>query len=87
MKYVKKPLEVEAIQFTGTNESLKEIEDFAKENCTSAEFQGGKVIGLSIRTLEINLYASIGDFVVKDIDGNFSLLSPRVFEKIYDLLN
>ena len=76
-KYVKKPIEIEAIQWTGDN--TEEIEEFAKgyicrnflEKC------------LLIETLEGDMKAMIGDYIIKGVDGEFYPCKLYIFEKTY----
>ena len=57
-----KPLEVNKIQFHG---NFDEIEKFVGGD---AEFRNGKLL---IATLDGPLWASPGDWIVKDADGKF----------------
>lgn len=83
-RYRTKPCEIEAIQFTGDN--LKEINEFAKTDCVGAKFTGDKCTGLAISTLEGYMNASIGDYIIKGLRGEFYPCKPDVFEKKYELI-
>ena len=83
-KYRTKPCEIEAIQFTGDN--LQQIEKFAKKDCMGAGFEGDKCIYLLIETLEGTMKASIGDYIIKGLRGEFYPCKPDVFEKKYELI-
>lgn len=78
-KYTKKPVEIEAVQWTGEN--LLEVLNFCS-NCFSYEKNGQKV--LTISTLEGNMNASHGDFIIKGIKGEFYACKPDIFEMTYD---
>lgn len=89
MKYRKKPVEIEAIQFNGFNP--KEIAEFVGENCeldyyTSAyeAGQGGVKVKITIHTLEGDMNVSKGDYVIKGVNGEFYPCKPDIFEKTYD---
>lgn len=83
MRYRTKPCEIEAIQFVGTN--LKEIEEFCEHRyCVGSEFQGNRCIGIKIETLGRYLDASIGDYIVKGLFGEFYPCKPDIFEKLYE---
>src|SRR5690606_633802 len=76
-KYRKKPVVVEAIQWTGdnTSEIMKWIGDKAYFRDT-----------LYIKTLEGDHRASVGDYIIKGIKGEFYPCKPDVFEKTYELV-
>jgi len=78
-KYVKKPVVVEALQWTGEN--TKEIVAFCTE-CFS--YQKNDVNILVINTLEGTMKASIGDYVIKGIQGEFYACKPDIFLLTYD---
>lgn len=85
MRYKTKPCEIEAIQFIGDN--LKEIEEFAGKSCVGARFQGKNCIGLTIDTLEGLVTASVGDYIIKGLRGEFYPCKPDVFEKTYEAVD
>ena len=82
--YKKKPVKVEAVQFTGENH-----DDIIK-------FTGGQaIVGLptgegteciTIPTLEGPMVANPGDFVICGIAGEFYPCKPDIFENSYDLI-
>jgi len=75
MKYRKKPVEIEAIQFT-TN--FVEIEKFCQGNF---DWSDGKS---DIKTLEGIMKVSIGDYVIKGVKGEFYACKPDIFEMTYE---
>lgn len=80
-KYRTKPCEIEAIQFTGTDENKIELHRFMG-------FQyyvdgNGNIV---IPTLEGNMNASVGDYIIKGLRGEFYPCKPDVFEKKYELI-
>lgn len=76
-KYVKKPVEIEAIQWTGEN--LNEIVMFTDmHNLQCGENE------LKIKTLEGNIIASKGDYIIRGIKGEFYPCKPDIFEQTYD---
>lgn len=83
-RYKTKPCEIEAIQFNGNN--LKEIEEFAKEKCMMARFSGTECTGIGIDTLEGCMNASVGDYIIKGLKGEFYPCKPDIFEKKYELI-
>lgn len=79
-KYIKKPVTIEAIQYTGDN--ADDIKKFITNHCIL--LNNGKII---IDTLEGNIYASIGDYIIKGIAGEFYPCKPDIFNKTYDLID
>lgn len=74
MKYVKKPVVIEAVQWTGEN--TQELSEFM--GVTS--FCDGKV---QISTLEGVLTASKGDWIIKGVRGEFYPCKPDIFQATY----
>ena len=75
-KYRKKPVIIEAIQWTGKN--LSEIDDFIGE---TVENKGTTLV---IHTLEGDMEASIGDYIIKGVNGEFYPCKPNIFAKTYE---
>lgn len=78
-RYVKKPVEVDAIKWDGENTT--EILAFCHD-CFS--YKKDEVAVLVINTLEGSMKATIGDYVIKGIIGEFYACKPEVFVKTYD---
>lgn len=85
-KYIKKPVVVEAIQWTGNN--LEEIHKFVGKNLL-IHTRYDELVNLNvveyieIKTLEGNHVASIGDFIIKGIRGEFYPCKPDIFHETY----
>lgn len=77
-RYRKKPVVIEAVQWTGSNQS--EICKFTDRNATHLFVKGS----LYISTLEGVMKASVGDYIVKGVDGEFYPCKPDIFEKTYE---
>jgi hypothetical protein len=82
MQYRKKPVVIDAIQ-------LKNLEVF--HLMSIQEFVGlGEDIfeveedGIVIKTLEGNMKASIGDYIIKGVKGEFYPCKPDIFELTYE---
>jgi hypothetical protein len=77
VKYRKKPVVIEAVQYDGHN--FAEISAWA--GITIAEkFTGG----LLIDTLEGQMRADLGDWVIKGVQGEFYPCKPGIFEATYE---
>ncbi len=88
MKFRKKPVTIDAVKWTGAN--LKEVIDFTGLNPSATrwswdEYQDVvKKHGLKIFTLEGHHTATIGDMIIKGVEGEFYPCKPDIFEKTYD---
>lgn len=89
MKYRKKPVEIEAIQWDGLNSS--EIREFAGAHIDMEIYDGGWQAGVippgakvTIHTLEGDMTASKGDYIIKGVNGEFYPCKPDIFEKTYE---
>ena len=77
-KYRKKPVVIEAIQWTGEN--LLEICNFTGR-CGGELLKNGEIY---IDTLEGVHHASVGDFIIKGVNGEFYPCKPDIFGKTYN---
>ena len=78
MKFRKKPIVIEAIQWDGQNK--EEIDKFiGKElDYTAAD------TGLIISALEGDMTAFTFDWIIKGIEGEFYPCKPDIFKKTYE---
>ena len=84
MKYRKKPVIIEAIKWTGDN--TEEIKEFINGSFHGLGFTDNKVNALYIETLEGKMAASIEDYIIKGVRGEFYPCKPDIFEETYDLV-
>lgn len=78
MKYRKKPVVIEAVQWTGNNHA---------EMCEFIDPEVFEIIprvGLVIHTLEGDHHASPGDYIIKGVNGEFYPCKPDIFAKTYE---
>ena len=80
MKYRKKPVVIDAIQWTGKN--LLEICNFTGR-CGGELIKSGE---LYIDTLEVVHHAAVGDFIIKGVHGEFYPCKPDIFAKTYEVV-
>lgn len=78
-KFRKKPVVIEAVQWTGDN--LREIKAFM--GVESVPYDAGKDSFL-IHTLEGNHEASKGDWVIRGVKGEFYPCKPDIFDQTYE---
>lgn len=92
--YKKKPVYVEAIQWTGKNhrEMFDFLTNYEKLNEYMTSIGDNFYInhnkvegGLIIKTLEREHIANIGDYIIRGVKGEFYPCKPDIFELTYDL--
>lgn len=92
MKYKKKPIVVEAIQWTGLNfiqvmDFVGEILEYGVDVHRSAAYlagQGQPICYIVIPTLEGNMWAISGDYIIKGVNGEYYPCKPDIFKKTYE---
>jgi hypothetical protein len=80
-KYRKKPVVIDAVQWNGNN--VDEVMSFIK-NVAAYNVEFGT---LDISTLEGTMTASMGDWVIKGVKGEFYPCKPDIFENTYEKVN
>ena len=98
-RFTKKPVTIEAIQFTGGPASATPIVNWILENGHTArwdeahegwESEDGvygypaKPEQLQIDTLEGTMFATPGDWIIKGVQGEFYPCKPDIFEATYE---
>lgn len=78
-KYRKRPVTVEAIQWTGGN--YDDVRRFAGNSVSPFYRDGGPLL---IRTLEGNMIASAGDYIIKGVQGELYPCKPDIFWETYE---
>ena len=86
MKFRKKPVVIEAVQWDGKN--LDEVMTFCNGDA-SYELMARGASELVIATLEdgesiARHVASVGDFIIKGVAGEFYPCKPDIFEQTYE---
>lgn len=84
MKFRKKPVIVDAVQWDGTQEGIRKIADVFPDMkvwppTTPEHFY--------IRTIEGNHLATRADWIIKGVKGEFYLCKPDIFEQTYELVD
>ena len=86
MKYRKKQVEIEAIQFK--RNEFEDINEFTEGNAfnfrTERHINGKSYC--EIKTSVGIITAAEGDYIIKGVDGDFSTCEPDIFEKTYELV-
>lgn len=82
MKFKKKPVTIDAVQWTGEN--AEEIQTFLFDGHPHAAAGWVKGIYVEIGTLEGLMVASQGDWIIKGVKGEFYPCKPDIFEATYE---
>lgn len=90
-RFRKKPVEVEAIQFTGGNH--QDVSAFmgcecgfgnpVRDDCPYDHSKAGPRF-VFIRTLEGTHRADRGDWIIRGVQGEFYPVKPAIFEETYE---
>jgi hypothetical protein len=81
MKYRKKPVVIEAVQYTGSDANKIKLHHFMGFNYYFDDDNN-----LIIKTLEGDMRASLGDYIIKGVYGEFYPCKPDIFEKTYEVV-
>ena len=85
MKFRKKPIEVDAIQYNGENS--EEIIEFATRFSSKRhieEMTDAKGNYLMVKTLQGYMAAPINDWIIKGVKGEFYPCKPDIFGQTYE---
>lgn len=80
-KFRKKPVVIEAMQFT--EETKNQVYNFVRCNCYARHDEYGHPI-LIIETLEGDMTATLGDWIIKGVQGEFYPRKPDIFADTYE---
>ena len=90
-KYVKKPIPIEAVQWLGFNQV--EIREFTKDQVKFVSHwvpvghtvtMTEEKVDLYVHTLEGEMHANIGDYIIKGIHGEFYPCAEMIFNESYE---
>ena len=93
-KYRKKPIVIEAIQLQNNYNSIKKCVEFMEQHVSESymskiKFEEYVEIvknnGMKIQTLEGEMTASINDYIIKGVKGEFYPCKPEIFHLTYDI--
>lgn len=85
MKYRKKPVVIEAVHYTGDN--TDEVAAFTTGKVEKTLLPGperGLHQGIKIHTLEGDMTASVGDWIIRGVKGEVYPCKPDIFEATYE---
>lgn len=79
-KFRKKPVVIEAVQLTP--DTVDDCLDFCK-----GKMKSHPLTGVVIETLEGNMIANNGDYIIKGVNGELYPCKPDIFDKTYEIVN
>lgn len=79
-KFRKKPVVIEAMQFT--EDAKDQCFNFVTCTCDPSWDDGRPI--LRITTLEGEMIARLGDWIIKGVKGEFYPCKPDIFDETYD---
>lgn len=88
-EYRKKPVVINAWQFTKENFFDKEIPDFIKEGINYKlmklwAYDGYSKLNGIIKTLEGDHYVTENDWIIQGVNGEYYPCKPDIFDKTYE---
>ena len=78
-KYKTKPVVIEAIRFIGSN--YEEIREFIGQNTLCSD------LSIVISTLEGDMVAQKGDYIIKGVQGEFYPCKSDIFNATYEVVS
>lgn len=81
-KFRKKPVVIEAVQFDGTSAGCDKVQRFVGRTCGLVSI--GANWNVLIHTLEGDMLANSGDWIIKGVKGEFYPCKPDIFEATYE---
>lgn len=80
-QYVKKPVVIDAVQYEDNDISRTVIMQWLGEHETLCRIENGKLV---IPTLEGDMSADYGDYIIKGVKGEFYPCKPDIFSATYE---
>jgi hypothetical protein len=93
MRYRKKPVVIDAVQFVCTGEGIRRLQEFCGDALGQIVMPPDAKGEAEIGTLEdgehltVKHIATEGDWIIKGIQGEFYPCKPDIFEQTYEEVN
>lgn len=84
-RYVKRPIVIRAVKWTGYN--FDEISEFAEGQpltLYNTLYNNLGITKLIIETLEGDIYAEVGDYIIQGVHGEYYSCKPDIFTETYE---
>lgn len=88
-RFRKKPVVIDAVQFNGfdkANVILSDRPDWLVSEFGKKILFFGKPNTLTIKTLEGDMIASVGDYIIRGVQGEYYPCKPDIFEMTYEIV-
>ncbi|WJJ10407.1 hypothetical protein P9990_17700 [Prescottella equi] len=76
----KKPVEIEAMRVAS---SFSDVAEWCGGKFLKGGISGNKVVAILINTLEGEMRADVGDWIIRGVAGEFYPCKPDIFERTY----
>ena len=86
MKYRKKPVVIEAMQFLDNAETITNLAEFIDNQNLRVDYADPENPVIKIETMEGVMSASVGDYIIKGVQGEFYPCKPDIFEQTYEVV-
>lgn len=91
-KFRKKPIIIEAVQFTGSDENAEEIADWIADNWEDLEVDwdndiDGDEVFIITKPDGNEMFCPENGWLVKGIDGSIYPVKDETFKKVYELID
>lgn len=83
-QYRKKPVVIEAMLFDGTDSCAGDVENWSNEKVRASKPWKTDYGFMDVQTLEGEMTACTGDYVIKGVKGEFYPCKPDIFEQTYE---
>jgi len=84
MKYKNKPVVIEAVQFKDDPDVLIEIQEFMGGGELRVSYEKPDNPVIKIETLEGVMEASVGDYIIRGVKGEYYPCKPDIFDQTYE---
>lgn len=84
MRFRKKPVIIEAVQFQGDLSTATLIRAWTGRDIRVMQDEISGQIDLYVQTLEGEMHASPGDWIIKGVKGEFYPCKPDIFKETYE---
>lgn len=93
MKYRKKPVVIEAVEFVYTDEGIKRLKEFCGNSLGQVQKQRHPAAKAEaeLGTLEDGIHLTVkhiateGDFIIKGVQGEYYACKPDIFWQTYEV--
>lgn len=83
-QYRKRPIIIRAVKWTGDN--FDEICEFVKDQPVTLYKNDFGFIRLLIETLEEDICAEVGDYIICGVHGEYYSCKPDIFSETYEVI-